>query len=300
LDDLDVDISQALTPPERFQRPAIEMWVVNVAGSILADVISPNTQNFQISRATVSYKTLLELWLETLRDEYERDLVRSPLERGVLVGEDRELDTCLSFGPGGVLNILNNSSSVSPLAPLPIGPGDLDIGGLQTTAISARSSTKARALQTVTRWNALERQLAALLGNHRGKFPAKPGRLNDPRIVNVLVDRWAKLRPSDPRNLEFTAAMNMLKLSEAHRRALKAAGVADLKSMARALNAAPVIERYNDDLSHRQKDPTPARAVAAAAAPIKFPLSQKLADDIRKVIGTTLLAEAGPAPRKRS
>ena len=296
LGELDVDITQALTPPERFQQPVIEWWVVNVAGSIVASVVSPGAATLEISRADVNYKTFLELWLETLRDEYERDLVRSPLERGVLMGEIRLLDTCFTFGPGGVLNLLNSSSSVSPLAPLPIGPGDLDVGGLQSAAISARSSTKARALETVMRWNALERQLATLLGNLRKKFPDKPGKLNDLRIVRVLVDRWAKLSPDDPRNLGFETAMDALKLNEKHRRLLKAAGVTDLKSLARVLKAAPIIERYNGDISRKQKERNGERAAALPAEPIKFPISQKEAEQIRKVIGDSLLSEWEPAP----
>ena len=236
----------------------------------------------------MSYKTLLELWLETLRDEYERDLVRSPLERGVLVGENRLLDTCFTFGPNGVLSMLNNSSSITPLVPLPIGPRDLDIGGLQTTAISARSSIKARALATVTRWNALEQQLATLLGNRRS-FLGKAGKLNDPRVVGVLVDRWTKMRQDDPGNLDFAAAMKALKLSEAQRSILKAAGVTDLKSTARALKAAAEIERYNGDIVRRPKAPKAGRSAASPAASIKFPLSQKVAEEIRRAIGDALL-----------
>ena len=49
LEQLDVDIGHALEPTA-FQRPAVEMWVVNVAGSMLADVISPNATNLQMAR----------------------------------------------------------------------------------------------------------------------------------------------------------------------------------------------------------------------------------------------------------
>jgi hypothetical protein len=301
LDQLDVDITQALTPPEQFARPAIESWTIGVAGSILADVISTGALKGQISRREVNYKTILELWLETLRDEYERDLVRSPLERGVLVGENRTLDTCFSFAEGGLLSLLNTSSSVSPFAPWPIRPGDLDIGGLHTTAIQVRTATKTRALETVTRWTALERQLATLLNNQRKPFPGKRGRLKDPRITGVLVERWSKMRQSDSLNLEFTAAMDMLKLGGEHRRVLKSVGVTDLKSLARALKAAPVIERYNTDLVRRQVTLKGAQAqksaaTASSAASIKFPLSPKLADAIREVIGDTLFGEGGEAP----
>ena len=303
LEELDVDVVQSLPQPELFPRPAIEMWVVNPAGTILADIISPRPQTFfQVSRATVSYKTFLELWLETLRSEYERDVNRSPLERGVLVGEDRELDTCFAFAEGNELKILKVTSGVSPLAMLPIRPVDLDIGGLQSTAISARRNVKAQALETVTRWNALELRLATLLANHRDKFPTGPGKLKHPRVVAVLLARWAKLSPGDPLNLEFTAATNMLKLTDAHRRALKAAGATDLKTIARALKAAEIIERYNQDLRRRPRELRLERAAAAAnpLPPIDFPLPVKLATEIATLIGETLFGgDKGLKPKRR-
>lgn len=308
IEELDVDLGPALTPPDRFTRPALENWVVSGAGAILADVVSPNLQNFLISRKTVSYKMALELWLETLRSEYERDVNRSPLERGVLVGEVRTLDTCLAF-VNGVLAMTNNTASVSPLSLLPIKPGAFDIGGLQATALAARSGVKARALETVTRWNALDQRLATLLANNRAPFPDKPGRLKDPRLVAVLIDRWAKLPEGDPLNLEFTAAMDMLKLGDVHRRALKSAGATDLKSTARLLKAASVIDRYNSVIAERSNTVGPvatataaptgrrgAAAAAAASAPppvisIKFPLSVKQAEEIRATIGDTLFGK---------
>ena len=97
------------------------------------------------------------------------------------------------------------------------------------------------------------------------------------------------MRQEDPGNLDFTAAMTTLKLSEAHRRVLKAAGATDLKSTARALKAAPIIERYNGNVGRRPKGQKAARA-AAAPAPIAFPLSEKVALEIRKAIGDALLS----------
>ena len=105
----------------------------------------------------------------------------------MLVGEDRELDTCFAFAEANELKILKVAANVSPLAMLPIRPADLDIGGLQSTALSARGNVKAQALETVTRWNALEHRLATLLANHRKRFPTGPGKLKDPRLVAVLL-----------------------------------------------------------------------------------------------------------------
>lgn len=299
LEELDVDLLQGLPQPELFPRPAVEMWVISPAGAMLADILSPRPQTLlQMSRATVSYKTFLELWLETLRSEYERDLNRSPLERGVLVGEDRELDTCFAFAEGNALKILKIATSVGPLAMLPLRPGDLDFGSLRPTARPSRQGIKAQALETVTRWNALELRLATLLANHRGGFAKGPGRLKDPRIAGVLVQRWAKLAAGDPANLDFAAAANLLKLNDAHRRALKAAGATDLKTIAQAVKAAEIIDRYNQDLGRRPKEAKADRA--AQPAPIGFPVSAKLAAEIRKLIADTLPSgEDAPKPGRR-
>jgi hypothetical protein len=300
VEELDVDLLQGLPQPELFPRPAVEMWVIAPAGAMLADILSPRPQVLgQMSRATVSYKTFIELWLETLRAEYERDLMRSPLERGVLVGEDRTLDTCFSFAEGNLLKVLKTSTNVSPLSVLPFRVGELDVGVPQaTTTTAARRGVKAQALETVTRWNALEQRLATVLANNRSRFRAEPGKFNDPRVVGVLIDRWAKLAADDPLNLDFNAAANALKLSDVHRRALKSAGATDLQSMARALKAAQVIERYNQHLAQRPREARADRT--ALATPIEFPLPAKLAAEIVKAIGDTVFGgEAKPPITRR-
>ena len=43
-----------------------------------------------------NYKHFLEVWIDTLVDEYERESSRSPLDRGILFGENRFLDTCFA------------------------------------------------------------------------------------------------------------------------------------------------------------------------------------------------------------
>jgi len=286
LEDLDIDITEGLAP-ERFVRPVVEFWVLGDV--VLAIVVSHGVAG--VSRAIQRYKHVLEVWLDVKRDEFERDLARSPLERGVLVGEDRQLDSCFTFGEDGVLNLLNSTASVSALSPLPFSASDFGIVALPPTTVLAGKSIKARALDTVMRWNALERQLATLLRNSRRKFPAKGGKLNDPRIVNVLIERWAKLDPDDPRNLDFETAIDTLKLNGKQQRLLKAAGVTDLKSLARALKAAPIVERYNADLARKQQELKQAKAAPLQAATIKFSISQKDAGLIRKIIGDRLLGQ---------
>lgn len=138
VDDLDVDIrhgtSGALGPNAR---PVIENWVIGADGRLIADVIATNGNAVQIPgvlRGSANYKTLIELWLETLRDEYERDCARSPLERGVLMGETRSLDACFTFTAGGALAVLNSSAVVTPLRPIRVGPRELGLAGLPTSS----------------------------------------------------------------------------------------------------------------------------------------------------------------------
>jgi hypothetical protein len=283
--------------PSQFPQPVIEGWVIRHQGVIHASVIAPSPHRIfpgpmvGLRRAEVPYKAMLAVWLEMLRAEYERDITRSPLERGVLVGETRHLDTCFAFRPDAVLTVTGSSSAVSPI--MPIRPEDMDFGDLQTAGFSARKTPKARALETVTHWNALERRLATLLGNRRN-LPQRPGGLKDLRIIDVLLDRWAKLRPNDPRNLDFESAMDALKLRARQRNSLKAAGVTDLKSLARTLKAVPTIERYNDEIGRAPADPQTDRDAAAMRKPIKLPVSSKDADEIRKVMSDNLLGGAEP------
>ena len=76
-----------------------------------------------------------------------------------------------------------------------------------------------------------------------------------------------------------------LGLSAEHRRLLKSAGATDLRSIARALQAAPTIESYNANVQLRQKRDRKAKAVAQ---PISFAISAAKADEIRRAISAAL------------
>lgn len=291
LDELDIDISHSLPNDpnqEDFPYPFVESWWFG-PNCTFAEVVSMGKAEGEINREMLNYKPHIALWLDTLRAEYERDLARSPLERGVLVGENRHLDQCFSFDDGN-LKFMGFSTTVSGLTPIDLKDGTFDPGGATTNEIMARTSPKARALATITRWNAFERQMTTLLNNVR-TFPARPNRLNDGRIVDVLVNRWSKLRRNDPRNLDFSKAIKSLKLTEKQQATLKAAGVTDLKSLADALNAAPIVELYNRDFAGRPTEAAADAAVAPTVKPIEFPLSEADAQQIRKRIGDSLLAE---------
>jgi len=201
----------------------------------------------------------------------------------VLLSETRTLDTCLAFSEGA-LNVSSSSASVVPLAPLGINPAVIDIGGVRGGALDPNRDVRARGIEIVTRWNALEGQLANILNNRR-TFPKKGLKLNDMSVVDVLVERWAKLRPQDPDNVDFNTAVSALGLSAEHRRLLRSARATDLRSIARGLQAAPMIESYNANIQTRQKRDRKARAVAN---PLSFAISAAKADEMRRAISAAL------------
>lgn len=97
LEELDIDIIGGLTSGT-FKRPVVELWGLRLGESlVVASVVSPGASAGASQRGSANYKHMLEVWLDTLRDEYERESARSPLERGVLFGENRLLDTCFGL-----------------------------------------------------------------------------------------------------------------------------------------------------------------------------------------------------------
>lgn len=284
LEELDVDLIGGLTPASEFRRPVVEVWAFRLLPLIVeAIVASPHSTPGIEKRGSVNYKHFLELWLETLRDEYEQEVSRSPLERGVLLGENRHLETCFASNQDGELVVSSSDSSVSPLVRVPIDLGDIDVGGVKPVLDTGRANVRARAFETVTRWNALEQQVVAVL-EHRRRLPRQPVGVDDPAVSRVLLDRWSKLLPGDRRNLGFDEAADLLGLSPAQRRRLKRAGATDLQSIARALKAVPTFERHDADarrvgklLQDREGAPDPPE-------PLSFALSERDVADLEKAI----------------
>jgi hypothetical protein len=294
LDELDVDLVSSLPNASDFARPVVEGWVTSATGYLLADVAShrpgPGAQN--LVRATVGYKHLLELWLELQRDEYEREVARSPVERGVLVGETRTLDTCFTFSESGLL-VTNSTSSVTPLARIVVDPALVDLGGVRTDASDIRATVRDRAYETATRWNLLENRLATLLAN-MGDVPTRKLDFRDPDLLAIVLEAWRKLRPEDPRNLPLNDAARTLGLGRATVRVLRAAGVTNLRSLARVVLSAQDVERYAPRVVGAPPGTTLARGVGAESPePTSTrPISTSEEQRIRQAIGSALSASA--------
>lgn len=305
LEEFDVDLIDALPKPKPppapptpdFTRPVLEFF--SVAGFVMiAEVISPTPLPFPgaIARASVNFKAHLELWLETLRDEYEREVARSPLERGVLMGEERFLDTCFAFSTAnGGLAVSRSNATVGPLQRIEVDRHDFDIGGITATASSARKTARERAYEAVTRWNLLENRLATLLSN-RLRQPRQKLFTFDAAVVGTLVALWARLPANDPSNLAFDEAIKALHLDDRQRRLLESAGARDLRGIAETIRSTPVIDRYNEGARERRRIHKEEKRPGPALDPVRWPLTTKDAAAMRKTIGAGLERERADAP----
>ena len=288
LEELDIDIIGGLTPSGPFRRPVVELWGLRLLESlVVASVVSPGASAGVAARGRANYKHFLEVWLDTLRDEYEREASRSPLERGVLFGENRLLDTCFGTNETGAMAVTKSNASVSPLFRVVFPPGLFDIGGFKTLSASQNTSTRARALETTTRWNAIERQVTNLLSNS-SQLQETPLAAKDPKVLGVLVDIWRKLPADDARNLDFEKAASLLQLGDAQRRLLKSAGATNLAGIASVLHAAPAIDRQNADVEKIRTLSRNRKLEGPLPDPIKFSVTPKDGTAILGAIGAGL------------
>lgn len=301
LDDLDIDITEDLIKfGGELPRPVIQVWSISRFDTVVATVVSPAPKptiglyNFGLG----NYKHVLEVWLETLRDEYEHELSRSPLERGILIGEQRVLDTCLSFDDHDRIIVTDSSTSVIPFYRVPFDPSDIDIGGVSATTNSRRTTAREQAFESITRWNLLEGRTAIILANQRD-IPEPKLPFDDERIVSLLIDRWAKLNSNDEHNITFEEFLKIVQLNQNHRRLLKSTGATDLRSIAWALKTAAESDRYKVEglelenlLKSRKnagKERTNARKIMETLGkPIRFSISSKDTKEIREAIGKSL------------
>jgi len=289
LEEFDVDLIGALPTPDDFTRPVLRNF--SVAGFVMiADVVSPTPLPFpgSVRNASVNYKMHLELWLETLRDEYERAVARSPLERGILIGEERFLDTCFAFSSAnGGLAVSGSNAQLGPLLRIEVDRADFDIGGVTSTASSARKTTRERAYEAVTRWNLLENRLAALLSN-RLRQPRDKAFGFDAAVVDLLLEAWARLPAGDPANLAFDAAVAALHLDDRQRGLLERVGARDLRGIAEAIRSTTTIERYNRDTDERRRLHKEQKRPGPVPEPVPWPLTTSDAAALREAIRSGL------------
>jgi hypothetical protein len=132
---------------------------------------------------------------------------------------------------------------------VPLNQGLFDIGGVRSVSASLTSSTRARSLETITRWNAIEKQVSSLLGNAGSSVKETPLVANDPKVLGVFVDAIRKLPAGDLRNVGFSEAAKLLQLDGTQAKLLQAAGARNLADIAAVLQTAPDVERQNAEVT---------------------------------------------------
>jgi hypothetical protein len=283
LDDFDIDADQL--DAAKFVRPALDTWAITGNGLIVAHVVSQGPTMAEVNETYINYKHIIEIWHDSIRDEYDREVARSPLERGILLGEQRELDTCFTLNESAGISVSGSHSSVSPLFRVRFDPNDVDIGGVVSATSSARLSERERSTEAITRWNLLENRIAIILTNQ--KETPDEFRLDDEDVVSFMIHRLANLSAKDPHNLPFEDFMKLIGLNDQLREKLKITGATDLKSIAQAITIASDIEQYNANLVNIVKT-NGGREAEARFEPIKYSISSKDAVEICKALGKAL------------
>jgi hypothetical protein len=287
LEDLDLDLFGLLSNPQDFARPVVGDWVASAIGYFLAEVVSPRPQVTAPNLAVelVPYKSMIELWLETQRDEYEREVARSPIERGILLGENRTLDTCFAASELGLV-VSSSDASVSPFRRIVIAPGAIDLGGIKATASRARASVRDRANEANTRWNLLDERLAALLSNSRPR--ERELSLDDDDVLDLVIEAWTRLRAGELENLLFEDAVGMLGLTRTQSAALQGAGATDLRSIAQLLRSAPEIDAYNAAHDGLREEGARAEEAVGYGDEVPHPLAVSQVSEMRRDISSAL------------
>lgn len=191
----------------------------------------------------VAYKWVQDVWLEAALYEYELELAKSPLERGTVLLDDRPLDICASVDQEGVIGDVTTTIPVQPpvsiLPPFQLPPGAAFSRWNRGHSMEVEPRSKGRRM--VSAWGLLESHLATLAARSP-RDAATPLTFQDPRLVDVFLKRAARLAAADRRNQRLAEIAAPLGLTRAQVKALMAAGVTNLSTLASSILAAREVE----------------------------------------------------------
>ena len=108
----------------------IETWVIGADGRLIADVVATNGNPVQVQgllRGSATRRSSSSGSRQCVTNM--SDCARSPLERGVLLGETRSLDTCFNSSAPGPITVLNSTVSITPLRPSRLGVREFGLAG---------------------------------------------------------------------------------------------------------------------------------------------------------------------------
>jgi hypothetical protein len=260
VDELDVELVPWLPNNPKINRPVIGQWMIRSFANGITDEFVIATTLDTIDEPTAGggfagiYKSAIEVWLDMKKDEYEKELVKSPLANGILFFKKLILTTC--FGPPFFPLAVLASDVVSPSKPSFVDLNARPTGGSVRPSFGRFGTYQ----QAVLSWNAGESQLGTLI-SHAKQLPEKDLSLDHPKFVDFSLRRMAAVDVDDPTNRRLENATDLFALTAEQIQALHRSGISDVRSLAQAILDVPAVDRVN------QRQPVPSTGAAAPVVP---------------------------------
>src|SRR6266498_524163 len=244
-------------------RPVVSGWTFSNTAAPSMFRLHPLTNPPSLP---IPYKWVQDVWLEAAQYDYESQLAKSPLERGTVLIDDRQVDICADLDEEGTIGRVTTTVPGSPgVGVLPPFPGSAV--SRPWDAPSARDPrTKGRGM--VSAWGMFEAQLGTRISGV-SKVTAVPFSFQDPRLVEMFLRRAERLATEDKRNQPLGEIRRRFRLAATDVQQLKSGGVTNLSSLASSLLAALEVERLRVQPFLRERgtqDPIRSRALTPGLA----------------------------------
>jgi hypothetical protein len=256
-----------LPPPGPLESTRLNIWVnevqgilANLSGVVKIDAMprpvvsgwtfsnSVRASMFRLHPLTnppslpVPYKWVQDVWLEAVQYDYESQLAKSPLERGTVLIDDRQVDICADMDEDGAIGAVTTTIPAPPdVGVLPHFPGSAVSRPWDRTS---SGDPRAKGRSMVSAWGMFEAQLGTLLAG-KSKVAATPFSFQDSRAVEMYLRRAERIAAADRRNESLGEIGRRFRLTAADVQRLKTAGVTNLSSLASAILAAVEIQRLH-------------------------------------------------------
>lgn len=269
IDELDVDLAQIYDVDDNQVARAVDYWscggfeggrsYVHCQWTHLKKNSSFTDYLNTVGRDGKYYKTGQEVYLDMQRDEYDRQLMESPLRVDRVRVLPTRLGTCFKVTSDKALEVASFTTSVDGAKVLSNGANLLPSEASQLSSRYLLPVEKYRAAAFA--WNTAQNQLSTQLANLR-ELPTEDFRYDHPGVVDTYLQSAEALRPGDVINRSLLEVAQWAELSPEHVRKLQAMNVSDLRGLAETLNIAPVVDRVNrereNERNHSHTTP-PAR-----------------------------------------
>jgi hypothetical protein len=294
-DDLDVEVALMNNP--QTHRPAVSdwwSWPVPDDPTLRQGIVIVSMGDFGTATEAIpdyfgAYKTAIEVWLEMKRDEFEQELLKSPMAEGQLFFKKLTLNTC--FGePLHPLTVISTAASKSK-KPVWLNPMSF---ALPSRRFSQQRNKFDLYREAVFVWNAAENQIGGMI-LHAKQLLEEDLRFDHPKIVEFALRRLAGLAPEDSANRAIKEIASWFGIKSEKIQELRRFGIVDLRGVAEAILLAPLVERLNRHRNTSQKDKVQTEATRAPISrpqPLPVVLTPDDAEAMRGKFGAMLQKSA--------